>query len=404
MSEITNLTDLLTRAESPDFSQKPWKYEIVREALKASEANPASLKELAPRISRLSKSDRSSWLGSFFSACLNLVMNGVFESSDALLADISECWKRSERQIHKGAMHRLARMLILSAPYRFSLGGHIAAKKAFEERCESLPDYYTHRFEKISTEDGETLKSCVFQLKGSTPETPTVILFSPNAETVLTDDVVFEFLDVIAKANDPKFRCNFVTFNYRGVEGSTGRFLFGKDLLKDGKAVIKWVRENLYTEPHQIHFYGRSLGGAVAALTHEALPEITGRQVSVCCFSSLAAVIDARAPKWLSGSIKKLIAPYELLAEEASSKIQGKQLIVYYPKDTVIPETARLHANITGVQEIALAHQNGKEEYFLQEGHNVDLAWCQLKGREGAAHTQILSFLLRGRLLRTQEP
>ena len=119
---------------------------------------------------------------------------------------------------------------------------------------------------------------------------PTIIQFNGNAAVSCTDSSCFPWY--IEQAFLRKVPYNFVFFTYRGVGKSKGTFTSPKDLVVDGYSIVQWVKAYLKTPPNQIHFYGNSLGGAVAAETQALDPEtLRGTHFNVRSFASTDQLI-----------------------------------------------------------------------------------------------------------------
>ncbi len=242
----------------------------------------------------------------------------------------------------------------------------------------------------VKTPDGAELQVKLIQKRqGVVVEDvtiPTVVYFHPNAG-FSEGDALPRFISGSVFTN-----CNFVFFNYRGVPGSTGTFAASKDLVVDGSSVVQWVRKYLQTTPENIHFYGRSLGGAIALQTKALDKELTGRLVNVCSFSSLDLVIKSMIGSCLGSLISWAIRShgYGIDALSAYKKISGKKLIVFHSKDTLIRKKAMLHLQVEDSEKLELQvvpqHKKAMEEGGSY--HNVPLPYC------GNAMDRINCFLM----------
>lgn len=192
----------------------------------------------------------------------------------------------------------------------------------------------------IITPDNIKLQARVDKIEGSNSETPTVILFNPLG----TNDGIFYSLrqTLIEK------QCNVVSFDYRGL-GSTWR---EKDLFLDGDSVYQYVTKELNITASKVHFFGYSLGGAIAAQVKAIHPESQGKYIGDRPFSSIVSLISEKCCirclgfiiKKISSFVSRIFIAYpiylvgwNLNTKKALEKMEGKKRIFYHPNDYLIP-------------------------------------------------------------------
>lgn len=159
--------------------------------------------------------------------------------------------------------------------------------------------------------------------------------------------------------------CNFSFFDYRGVADSKGPFKDPKNLVVDGSSIVQFVRAHLKTPPGQIHFYGVSLGGAIAAETQALDPDrLVGRHLNERSFASSDKLIKAISGSCLGTLLSRIvkIQGYSINTVEAFDKLKGQKLVVYHPEDQAIPYSASLQQEIQHDAVICLEPRAGRRE------------------------------------------
>ena len=220
----------------------------------------------------------------------------------------------------------------------------------------------------IITSDRIHLTAHVNVVEGATPNTPTVILFNPLG----ANDSVHHGL----KTQLANRRCNVVTFNYRGL-GNTSR---AEDLIVDGDSVFQFVTQELGTQKNKVHFYGFSLGGALAAQVKALHPESEGKYLGDRPFRSVFSLITENCCierlGWLVKKITSFVSaiflayPIYLLGWEwdgckALSQLKGDKRIVYHPNDCLVPFEANLAFQCPSDEVICLnRHETGCTTHF----------------------------------------
>ena len=198
------------------------------------------------------------------------------------------------------------------------------------------------------------LTAHIHVVEGASSDTPTVILFNPLG----AEDSIHSGLTTSLMAR----KCNVITFNYRGL-GTTKK---ANDLVLDGESIYQYATQELGIERNKIHFYGLSLGGALAAQVKALHPESEGKYVGDRVFKSVFSLITEKCSIHKLGStVKKITSfiagiflahPIRLLGWEwegtkALAKMKGNKLVVYHPKDFIVPVSASL-ANACTTKEL----------------------------------------------------
>jgi pimeloyl-ACP methyl ester carboxylesterase len=274
-----------------------------------------------------------------------------------------------------------------------------------------LKERYRLESHQIRTPDGAELSVRLFRAKEQpsegSPPLATVIQFNVNGG--LAEDTSFPTV-LTAAWKAGVSRCNLVRFNYRGTGGSSGSFEATKDLVVDGSSVLKWVLSYLKTPKNQIHFMGRSLGGAIAAQVQALDPDLNGRHLNDRSLASINGMVAGAAQMVFGdGVLKKIFSVfarpvawivsnqgYGFDAAAAFDKLKGQRLIVYHPKDEVIPyEEASLHRAVSTLKK-------PEEELNLKEfqtnnslHHNASLSDYQVHSK-WTAEDFVVRFLFSG--------
>ncbi len=220
----------------------------------------------------------------------------------------------------------------------------------------------------IITPDQVHLTAHVHIVRGSNSDTPTVLLFNPLGAP---DSAHEEFKEILVKqirrnGTVYKQRCNVITFNYRGF-GSTWR---AEDLVLDGESVYQYATGELGTNKDKVHFYGFSLGGALAAQVKALHPESEGKYVGDRTFKSVFSLITENCCiKSMGPLVKKITSfvssifiafPIYLLGWEwdgskALAQLGGDKRVVYHPNDCLVPFEANLASQCSNDQLIRLS-------------------------------------------------
>lgn len=264
----------------------------------------------------------------------------------------------------------LAHRLILPAMYHEKEDIE-RCRRNFEAYCQAASPYFEITPHTIQTPDGAELSVHLFRHKTANDQTPTTIYFGGNGflkgmcawSWILEDSI---------KQNSPM---NLVVFDYRCVDGSKGTFNGPKDLLIDGSSVVQWVKEAVHTPPDHIHFYGMSLGGAIALKTKAADESLSGNLLHERSFSSLEDWIQAQGNR-LKWFLKPLVSlairilkqqDFELDAVSDLRKLKGRILVVHHPYDPVIPYGAGMARKIPDHSfELKMKEEKGARNHHCE--------------------------------------
>jgi hypothetical protein len=192
----------------------------------------------------------------------------------------------------------------------------------------------------------------------------TVILFNPLGcnSNIFRGKIVAEFIDN---------NFNVVCFDYRGFS-KTRR---AQDLVIDGDSVYQYVVTELKVDPKKIHFFGYSLGGAVASQVKALHPECTGKIATDRSFASIYLLISenicisrfGKIIKAITSLFTKIFIAYpiyltgcELDTKKAFEKINSKKLTFYHKNDSLVP----FDANIANYNKNRLVYDQKEGGHF----------------------------------------
>lgn len=204
--------------------------------------------------------------------------------------------------------------------------------------------------------------------EGATSSTPTVLLFNPlGANNSIHDELQTCLMER---------KCNVITFDYRGL-GSTWR---AKDLVIDGESIYQYTINELGIDKNKVHFYGFSLGGALAAQVKALHPDSRGKYVGDRPFKSVFSLIKENCCIEKLGSLIKKINslisaifiafPIYLLGwewdgSEAIMQMKGEKRIIYHSNDYLVPFKASLASQCSTEQLIQLdPKETGPSTHF----------------------------------------
>ncbi len=213
-----------------------------------------------------------------------------------------------------------------------------------KKSCENpLYDFYIAKPLKLITPDGVSLSGTYFRARRAAKETPVIVLFQSNSS--LKDHSEYDWL--LAQAAQENHIANFITFDYRGCGTSYGKAGKANDLILDGDTAYQFVKDYLKVSSKHIILYGFSLGGAVSAQVCNLYPDQFHKCINERSFSSLTAVISSsyRYGKFLAYFTKKLNWEFNTL--NIWPNVKGKKLLIYQPKDEIIPLKASLFYNLS---------------------------------------------------------
>ena len=230
----------------------------------------------------------------------------------------------------------------------------------------------------IITPDQVHLTAHIHIAKGANSDTPTVLLFNPLGANDSVHDAFKEILtkQIRKNGNMLKQRCNVINFNYRGL-GSTWR---AEDLVVDGESIYQYATKELGINKNKVHFYGFSLGGALAAQVKALHPESEGKYVGDRTFKSVFSLITEKfCIESLGPLVKKITSlvsaifiafPIYLLGWEwdgskAMTQLRGDKRVIYHPNDYLVPFEASLASQCSAEQSIRLtAQESGSSTHF----------------------------------------
>lgn len=175
---------------------------------------------------------------------------------------------------------------------------------------------------RITTPDGQTLAAWYIPAENAEL---TVLFCHGNAGNI------GHRLDTLQIFHDLGLNC--LIFDYRGYGQSTGRPTEEGTII-DAIACRQWLLDNKGIAPDGIIIFGRSLGGAVAALTAARIPEAP--PAALVIESSFTSVPDlgARLYPWLP---VRLFARYAYNAQKAIQTVNCPVVIIHSPDDEMIP-------------------------------------------------------------------
>jgi pimeloyl-ACP methyl ester carboxylesterase len=239
----------------------------------------------------------------------------------------------------KYTSQKLANRLILPAAYYYTEKDKAELRQYCENKWKDHAQY-NPEWHTIKTPDGVDLTALFLRHCQGGSQTPVTIYFNANFECADSAACQSWF---VPEALGRREANHFVFFDYRGTGRSRGKFRAPRDLIVDGASIVDWVATT--TPKSQIHFVGRSLGGAIALETQALDEGLTGRHVNECSFSTLGNVMEgyigpglrARFAKWVLDD-----SAYRINAAAAFRKAQGEKLIISHPEDEVISKEASL--------------------------------------------------------------
>jgi hypothetical protein len=254
-------------------------------------------------------------------------------------------------------------------------------KGPLTDKNHSIRSQFSAEEHTVITPDEAALNVKLIRHKDANAATPTIIYFNGNNQLALANSIPPW---IISQSIERQTPCNFVFFDYRGVGSSKGVFKGAKDLVVDGSSVVQWVRDYLQTPPSHIHFYGHSLGGAVATQTQALDPDqFIGRHLNTCSFSSSDKMIaclfgEKRFGKFINTIFKN--QGYSADSAAAFQKLKGQKLVVYHPHDEVIPFAASLQNAVHHDPAIALQPRPRWESLSKELNHNAPMEWHETDG------------------------
>jgi hypothetical protein len=283
-------------------------------------------------------------------------------------------WNKSNMRLNSNRGGCLENMIRKVLKFIFYIPNCIVAA-CINPRSESqfhssprLATNYGNFTKKIITPDEVSLTANVHIVAGANATTPTILLFNPLGANA---SIHYEL-----KNNLLEKRCNVITFDYRGF-GTTRR---ADDLVVDGESVYQYATNELGVDKDKVHFYGFSLGGALAAQVKALHPESEGKYVGDRPFKSIFSLITENCCIERLGPIVKKITslisavfialPIYLLGWEWDGKkavvqLNGNKRVIYHPNDYLVPFKASLASECPLEQLIQLdPSETGPSTHF----------------------------------------
>lgn len=248
--------------------------------------------------------------------------------------------------------------------------------KHFDHLWSSAPlgQHYSLQPIHVDTADKVTLSGHYIKHKDADADTPTVLLFQPNAVPSKYTAWWMWMAEEAIKRGKP---CNFIIWDYRSTGESGGVVNRATDTIKDGDAMLQFAREKLKISNDKLVVYGFSVGGIISAETLGCNPDFDGRYVSERSLESVTKLVKERLPYTGKAVAFMSKGKWELNALEACKKMRARRLVLSHNEDSVIPYSA----------SIALAlRQNpylSANDIFIElkspvytEGHTTPLPYC----------------------------
>lgn len=250
---------------------------------------------------------------------------------------------------------------------------------------------------KIETPDGAKLAGTFYKSRKTFQiNIPTILYFLPQGG--LAKGGIHQWM--LKKALKTTRDYHVVIFDYRSCGRSQAPkespSITAEQLVLDGESVYQCMTTRLGISEDNIRLYGWSLGGGISAQLMALHPKIGG-YVNSRSFSSLAAVIYSRHLCLLTKLFQKIASYFgwELNTHGVWEKIYNKTLVVYHPKDQMIPPAAGLvsKAAFANTLELQLKTSIKNTEASIDHHETPYKAYTDQKGR--GARKQILNFLLK---------
>jgi pimeloyl-ACP methyl ester carboxylesterase len=227
--------------------------------------------------------------------------------------------------------------------------------------CHDVRQNHQNFKKKIITPDQVSSTATVYIADNATSATATILLFNPLGANASVHNELTESL--LAK------KCHVITFDYRGL----GTTRSADDLVLDGESVYQYATNELGVDKDKVHFYGFSLGGAIAAQVKALHPESQGKYVGDRAFKSVFSLITENCCiRGLGSVVKKITSlisasliafPIYLLGWEwdgsrVVSELSGDKRVIYHPNDWLVPFEASLARESSSEHRIQLHPSN----------------------------------------------
>ena len=258
----------------------------------------------------------------------------------------------------------------------------------------------------VHTPDGAILYAQHFHHLQNPQGGPTILLFHPNT-CISTQQpytwLMRDFLNHNSALNavDCKPPFDIVQFDYRGTGHSLGDAQRANDLILDGDSMIQFIELGLKVPAKNIHCYGWSLGGGIAANACALHPECSGNVVLERTFSSTAHVplaLITRAFQMLFSWIPWIIRQqhWEIDTAQAAHKLQDRLFVIYHPNDPLIHPSASLYQALLAkgmTPENSLVLPEGEKEGLDHHVRPLREYRIQQKGRDQNADQIVANYL-----------
>jgi hypothetical protein len=170
------------------------------------------------------------------------------------------------------------------------------------------------------------------------------------------------------------------------VGKSTGYVTSPEDLLEDGYAIALHAYQELALDPHKVHFYGVSMGGAVAVNVVARLEKEGYKPATVCIdrsYSQLIQNIHHALPigilKWLMSKLLHYTAWQIDSVQSALKLVYAKLVVIRSEADSVIPVktslATALEDHVEGKAWFKLIDLPKKEKTELDEMSHPDFPY-----------------------------
>jgi pimeloyl-ACP methyl ester carboxylesterase len=266
-------------------------------------------------------------------------------------------------------------------------------KADFEKIWKSAPlaNDYIRTPISITTADGVKLSGTHFQHVSAGSNTPTVLLFQPNA---VPREYSSWWQWMPLYCHNRNSACNFVTFDYRGTGDSEGFVEKSSDLILDGDAALQFVSKHLYVRNENLIVYGFSLGGAISAEAIARNPWFKGRYVNDRSIWSVCRLVRSHLP-WTGRLISKMAEwhLWDLDAIEATRKMDAKKFVLFNKDDNVtkyrasyakgLEKNPPLKTNTTFVE---------LETPYFASAHTTPMDYCHTLNGDVPVH-RIMQFI-----------
>lgn len=254
----------------------------------------------------------------------------------------------------------------------------------FQNRMRGSP--FNIKLINIELPDGRKVKATLHQDKNGDDNTPIIIRF-PGMGEMQQNGAIHD----LVSSDHP---LHFVTFDYPGMGENKDWAISKENTLLISLSIYAHLTNNLHIPHDQIHFFGFSLGGAIALQVEKRLPEHTGQVFCDRTFSSLFDIMYAKFGLLL-GTILYLAAWFlgqdlpskETLASLPSGKVHI--LNIKDEEDEAISKAASLFEAHVKNSSIDLHELSLEPLYKYDYHHTSSLRNFQVIGNSQTAYNYI---------------